>query len=231
MEITSKTLLADIASQIPAASDILRAHGIDPQVLADTPLGDAIEGTGLSIPGLVAEIRKASLHVAASADGPLNWRCRRPTRSWSTSWTPTTFQCGRPWMSSAARLSAVLLGEGDQPRNSTIPGASSSACGLWCGCIWRTRRLWFSPRSFPRRWKTGHGGVSGPPGDGPPCDHGGAAWASPGYAWATNRRPVPGPEWLALYCALRDLEHDMMRHIHLEDDRLIPAVWERQRRS
>jgi iron-sulfur cluster repair protein YtfE (RIC family) len=94
VEITSKTLLADLARRIPAASDILRAHGIDPDVLADMPLGDAIEGTGLSIIELIAEIASAA-HGNAGQEG-------RPAG------------IGNAFDELGRHLSRVLLEEGDQ---------------------------------------------------------------------------------------------------------------------
>ena len=231
MEITSKTLVADIASQIPAASDILRGHGIDPEILADTPLGDAIEGTGLSIPGLVAEIRKASLRVAGTDRWPVELEMSSPDEIVEHIMDTYHVPVWKALDELGGRLSAVLLGEGDRHPELYDTGRQFERLRTLVRVHMENEETVVFPALLSSRIEDGATAESLARLE---TDHPAIMAALRGLRQATlGYQPPPGAgtEWLALYRALRDLEHDMMRHIRLEDDRLIPAVRERQSRS
>ena len=228
MEITRKTLLAEIADKIPAASDILRGHGIDPEVLADMPLGVAIEGTGLSIPGLIAEIRRAAGPDAGQDRTSAELQIPSPEEMVDHILDTYHVPVWKALDELGRRLSMVLLAEGDQHPD-----------------LYDTGRQFERLRNLVRVHMENEEKVVFPALLSPRTDDGATAEALArlemdhpvirealrGLRQATlGYQPSPdaGPEWLTLNRGLRDLERDILRHIHLEDTSLIPAAKERQ---
>jgi regulator of cell morphogenesis and NO signaling len=71
MTITQNTLIADIATDVPASVRVFQRHGVDFCCGGKTPLGDACEELGLSFAEIAREIEAAS-------------RERAPERDWTT---------------------------------------------------------------------------------------------------------------------------------------------------
>ena len=228
MKITSKTLLAEIAGQIPAASDILRGHGIDPETLADVPLGDAIQGTGLSIPGLIAEIRRAAGRDAGPDRWPAELQMSSPDEIVAYIMDTYHVPVWKALDELGGQLSVVLLGEGDQHPELYDTGRQFERLRNLLRVHMESEEAMVFPALLSPKTT---GGAMAEALALLEMDHPAIMVALRGLRQATLGYQPPadaGPDWLALYRALRDLEHDMHRHIHLEDTRLIPAVRERQ---
>lgn len=65
MEITSDTRVGDIAATIPAAISVFERYGVDFCCGGDTPLSEALRGTGLSVGAILAEIESAASSIEA----------------------------------------------------------------------------------------------------------------------------------------------------------------------
>lgn len=65
MDITSDTRVGDIATTVPASITVFERYGVDFCCGGDTPLSEALRGTGLSVGDVLAEIESAASSVQA----------------------------------------------------------------------------------------------------------------------------------------------------------------------
>jgi regulator of cell morphogenesis and NO signaling len=80
MQITSDTRVADIATHVPAALEVFERYQIDFSCGGDIPLGKAAELTGRSVGDLIAEIERAAETLRAEDNLHENWVHSRPDR-------------------------------------------------------------------------------------------------------------------------------------------------------
>jgi regulator of cell morphogenesis and NO signaling len=80
MQITSDTRVADIATHVPAALEVFERYQIDFSCGGDIPLGKAAELTGRSVGDLIAEIERAAEALRAEDKLHENWVHSRPDR-------------------------------------------------------------------------------------------------------------------------------------------------------
>ena len=80
MQITSDTRVADIATHVPAALEVFERYQIDFSCGGDVPLGKAAEATGRSVGDLIAEIERAAEALRAEDKLHENWVHSRPDR-------------------------------------------------------------------------------------------------------------------------------------------------------
>jgi len=80
MQITSDTRVADIATHVPAALEVFERYQIDFSCGGDIPLGKAAEATGRSVGDLIAEIERATEALHAADQLHEDWSHSRPER-------------------------------------------------------------------------------------------------------------------------------------------------------
>ncbi|MHB0981260.1 MAG: iron-sulfur cluster repair di-iron protein [Thermoleophilia bacterium] len=65
MDITSDTRVGDIATTVPASISVFERYGVDFCCGGDSPLSEALHGTGLSVGDILAEIESAAASIQA----------------------------------------------------------------------------------------------------------------------------------------------------------------------
>lgn len=78
MDITSDTRVGDIATTVPASITVFERYGVDFCCGGDTPLSEALKGTGLSVGAILAEIESAASSVQAEDQLHEDWARRDP---------------------------------------------------------------------------------------------------------------------------------------------------------
>ncbi|MHB8869513.1 MAG: iron-sulfur cluster repair di-iron protein [Thermoleophilia bacterium] len=78
MNITSDTRVGDIATTIPASISVFERYGVDFCCGGDTPLSEALQGTGLSVGDILAEIESAASSIQAEDRLHEDWADRDP---------------------------------------------------------------------------------------------------------------------------------------------------------
>ncbi len=78
MNITSDTRVGDIATTIPASISVFERYGVDFCCGGDTPLSEALHGTGLSVGDILAEIESAAASIQAEDRLHEDWADRDP---------------------------------------------------------------------------------------------------------------------------------------------------------
>lgn len=78
MEITSNTRVGDIATTVPASITVFERYGVDFCCGGDTPLSEALRGTGLSVGDVLAEIESAASAVQVEDRLHEDWAQRDP---------------------------------------------------------------------------------------------------------------------------------------------------------
>ena len=78
MDITSETRVGQIASSLPASIAVFERYGVDFCCGGDTPLAQALQGTGLSVGDILAEIEAATAALAEEDRVHEDWSERDP---------------------------------------------------------------------------------------------------------------------------------------------------------
>ena len=78
MNITHHTRVGDIASEIPASIAVFERYGVDFCCGGDVPLARALEGTGLSVGDILAEIESAATSAQTEDRLHEDWSKRDP---------------------------------------------------------------------------------------------------------------------------------------------------------
>jgi iron-sulfur cluster repair protein YtfE (RIC family) len=225
MNITGSTRLAEITALFPAAKGVFEEHGLDPELLADTALADAVEGTGVSVRALIAEIRRAARRELGAEHFSADLEAVTVEDIADLIVDSCHPAVDRSLDAGGALLASVLLLEGDDHPELYQTGREFERLrGLVRNHMAETRGI-----VFPQLLGTG-------PHDKPDeaLRHLDGAHLAIQDALTSLREiamgfepPEDAPdEWRACCLGLIDLEADVQRLVHLEASRLAPAVRE-----
>jgi iron-sulfur cluster repair di-iron protein len=226
VDITGRTRLADITAMFPIVRNILREHGLDPDLLADTALADAADDLGVSVPALIAEIRRATRRERGPGRLPADLEAVTLEEIADVIVDSYHPALDRALGAAGDLMVGVLLVSGDEHDELFQVGREFDRLRrLVRNHLSETRGIVFpqllgttaddSPDSAVQSLESAHRSM-------------GSALRRLRHAALGFHVPEEADEdWSALYKSLRDLETDTQRLIHLEEARLIPAARER----
>lgn len=227
MDIDGTTRVGDIAARIPASIEIFERYGVDFCCHGDRPLLDALEGTGVSAGDILAEIAKLTPAGSDMEHAHVDWTAASPADLADHIVKTHHAYLDREMPRVGADLAKVISVHGqNHPELHEV--------GRVYGRLWAELEAHLRMEEadvFPRlKQLDSH--------DAPPAklldlfdqietEHDAAGEALHAIRGTTSNYQTPADAcftYTSLYRGLQALEADVHRHVHLENNVLIPGL-------